>query len=100
MAEKKKGVAVKEVTAVNDLVLEVNTSEKACRKFGFSSNQRIIDTFGRAGTIIGIAPVPTIPGPPCIEPGTDVLWVSMDVHGGKVCFISRPLTSLKPLKMH
>jgi len=93
-----KGLTVREFTAINNQVVEIDTSEEACQRFGFSPDQKVVDVYGRPCTVVGVAPLSPIPGeedPPCIEPSSDMLWVSLDINGGKVCSIPDPENNLR-----
>ena len=75
MTEKSEESAIKEFTgAGGNNVFKIDTSEKACRVFGFNPNQKIIDRHGNPATVIGVAPVPGTAK--CLESSVDVLWIS------------------------
>jgi len=92
---------VKEVTGIHHGKLIVDVSDEACQKFGFNPGQRVIQKHsGITGTVVGVAPAPSVPGPPCIEPGSNLLWISFDEDEGKISFVPNPQRNLKILPMH
>lgn len=104
MTKKQEGATVREFPLItDDRVVEIDVSDEACSKFGLSPGERATDAYGRSCTVIGAAPVPHVSGqndPPCIAPGSVMLWVSWDQDGGRVCFVPNPLAVLKTLKVH
>ncbi len=73
------------VTRKSGGTIMVDTSEKACLKFGFKHGDRIIDPDGDKGIIIGVAP--SCGCTLCIKKGTarkDALWYALDILNGKV----------------
>lgn len=77
----------KKVKTLDGDVLEVNTSDEACSKFGFKPGQRIKSPHaGGEGTVVGVALSVGL-AIPDIETEHEVLWLAFDQDGGGVCFI-------------
>ncbi len=84
---------MKQVTAINGHIFDIDTSEEKCKKFGFLSGENIIDPYDRKGTVVGVAPIPE-PGA-CVAKDEDVLWISLDGFDGKVLFFPNPALALR-----
>lgn len=65
-------------------VIEVDTSDKACEKFGFKSGQTVVDPDGNIGVVAGVAP------PTGRMSGNDELWIASPKDDGKIGWPLRP----------
>jgi hypothetical protein len=86
---------LQEVTAFNGTVLKVDPSKEACAQFGFEPGDRVEDPYRRSATVVGVAPLSARSG--CKAKGTNVLYISVDAFGGKVCFFPNPALDLRKL---
>ena len=69
---------------------EVDTSDEACRKFGFKHGDRVVHPHTGPGTVIGVAPATE-----GLDPEPDVLWYASDYDKRDVVSYSHP-SLLKP----
>ena len=63
----------KSVVAIDGKKFEVDTSDKACSKFGFKHGDRIKHPAVGKGTVVGVASATE-----GIDPEPDVLWCTFD----------------------
>lgn len=86
---------LQEVTAYDGTILQVDTSSEACEKFGFTPGQRVLDPYDRSAAVVGVAPLSKDAG--CMKKGSNVLFISVDEFGGKVCFYPDHANNLRKL---
>ena len=78
--------------------LEIDTSDKACRKFGFEHNDKVILPLSGdiTGTIIGVADMPEEPD--VIKRNEKLLWIHLDDTAINVLvFSTYPKSELKKI---
>lgn len=84
----------KTVTNISGRTFKVNTSNRACKKFGFKSGRRVRHFVVGEGTVVGVAPAIGYICGARFE--VNVLWIAFDCHEGRVAHSFWGRIELKP----
>lgn len=76
-------VRKKRVTAIEGQVVEVDTSNRACRRFGFRHGQKIKSRYDGVCTVMGVAPVVS-GATQDMNPAPEALWLAFESDEGRV----------------